>query len=631
MKFITSFLPLLLATTALSKQQTIQGKCIEAVANFGCNMSSLVAELTLDHFDYTCDMYKLEECQYLQYYGIRDIDGCTDDDPSIYEYDDYVTRVLDQVEFLCSVFTPTTTTTKKPVPTSTTKGRCGPNFGACANEGECCSKSGYCGKTVDHCTNGCQSEFGKCVIDSSDIPVSVVLGRCGPYYGSCANPNECCNAEGYCGTTSEYCNACQLNYGKCKNASALPTTTAKIDIGATPTNSNPIKGRCGPTFGKCGEYECCSQYGYCGVTDAHCGEGCQTNYGLCVESLLSSKKSSMLKTTTTVRKNVPTSTVDGRCGPKFGACADPNECCSEYGYCDVSPEHCGAGCQPDYGVCDANVAPIKTTTTVKKVTTTVKKNVPTSTVDGRCGPKFGACADPNECCSQYGYCDASPEHCGAGCQPDYGVCDANTNVAPVKTITTVKKVTTTTIKKNVPTSTVDGRCGPVFGACADPNECCSEYGYCDVSPDHCGVGCQPNYGICDDDSISPPPPPPDDDDDIDTPEKIITPANPDIPLSSTIGRCGPLFGRCSNESECCSEYGYCGITPEHCYNNCQEGYGLCKYGEETEDEDDDDLPFFSLPGRCGVLFGECEEEDECCSEYGYCGKTEEHCTNGCQP
>jgi hypothetical protein len=39
---------------------------------------------------------------------------------------------------------------------------------------------------------------------------------------------------------------------------------------------------CGPTVGtSCGSTQCCSQYGYCGVTDAYCGAGCLPAYGIC--------------------------------------------------------------------------------------------------------------------------------------------------------------------------------------------------------------------------------------------------------------------------------------------------------------------------------------------------------------
>ncbi|ORY10445.1 hypothetical protein LY90DRAFT_299841, partial [Neocallimastix californiae] len=188
---------------------------------------------------------------------------------------------------------------------------------------------------------------------------------------------------------------------------------------------------------------CCSEYGYCDDSPAHCGYGCQVGYGIC-------------DIIPTINKN-PIST-DGRCGKEFGTVCGDNLCCSEYGYCDDSPAHCGYGCQVGYGICD--------------IIPTINKN-PIST-DGRCGKEFGTVCGDNLCCSKYGYCDDSPAHCGYGCQIGY--------VIP-------------TINKN-PIST-DGRCGKEFGTVCGDNLCCSEYGYCDDSPAHCGYGCQVGYGICD--------------------------------------------------------------------------------------------------------------------------------------
>lgn len=37
----------------------------------------------------------------------------------------------------------------------------------------------------------------------------------------------------------------------------------------------------GGTFHKCADDKCCSQYGFCGDTPAHCGTGCQADYGQC--------------------------------------------------------------------------------------------------------------------------------------------------------------------------------------------------------------------------------------------------------------------------------------------------------------------------------------------------------------
>jgi hypothetical protein len=56
---------------------------------------------------------------------------------------------------------------------------------------------------------------------------------------------------------------------------------------AQPTGKQTTDGSCGATFGDtiCGNWaqgSCCSMYGYCGNTTAHCGEGCQS--GPCVNA-----------------------------------------------------------------------------------------------------------------------------------------------------------------------------------------------------------------------------------------------------------------------------------------------------------------------------------------------------------
>ena len=57
---------------------------------------------------------------------------------------------------------------------------CGNNIGICINN-ECCSQYGWCGSTVDHCSNGCQKLFGRCDGDSNlliyecSIPNTIAL------------------------------------------------------------------------------------------------------------------------------------------------------------------------------------------------------------------------------------------------------------------------------------------------------------------------------------------------------------------------------------------------------------------------------------------------------------------------
>lgn len=60
-------------------------------------------------------------------------------------------------------------------------------------------------------------------------------------------------------------------------------TFEKANYETTPTNlTTSVDNSCGlGTYLKCGESQCCSQYGWCGNTTAHCDTGCQTGYGRC--------------------------------------------------------------------------------------------------------------------------------------------------------------------------------------------------------------------------------------------------------------------------------------------------------------------------------------------------------------
>ena len=113
---------------------------------------------------------------------------------------------------------------------------------------------------------------------------------------------------------------------------------------------------------------------------------------------------------------------------------------------------------------------------------------------------------------------------------------------------------------------------------------------------------------------------------------------------------------------CCSLYGFCGYSEEHCINGqvpppdvfdensfCGErdgfpGNGTCANSTECcwVDLGVCTLSYFACNGwwynttrgrPCGngeVGDGSCEFEDECCSEYGWCGVTESYCGNGGQ-
>ncbi|KAL6597702.1 coth protein-domain-containing protein [Neocallimastix sp. 'constans'] len=187
-------------------------------------------------------------------------------------------------------------------------------------------------------------------------------GRCGSNGRICPN-NECCSQYGYCGTTDEYCGSgCQSEFGRC-NSSGNPSsnnTPSKVPI-------SPDY-HCGPNNGACANNECCSQYGYCGTTDAYCGNGCQSEFGRCNstgnKTITTTKKSTTTKittttktitkkTTTTTKIASPTGKIssNNKCGPSHGICSN-NKCCSNYGYCGTSDKHCGDGCQSEFGRCN---------------------------------------------------------------------------------------------------------------------------------------------------------------------------------------------------------------------------------------------------------------------------------------
>jgi len=181
--------------------------------------------------------------------------------------------------------------------------------------------------------------------------------------------------------------------------------------------------------------ECCSQYGWCGHSEKHCSidQGCQSEFGHC-----------------TTTDTTPIST-DGRCGKEYGKCPS-DECCSKYGWCGHSEQHCSIdqGCLSEFGKCNVN----------------------TST-NGRCGKEYGKCPK-NECCSKYGWCGHSEQHCSVdqGCKSEFGKCTS----------------TNTKISTN-------GQCDKEHGRCPS-GSCCSKYGWCGKTSDYCGSGCQSEFGEC---------------------------------------------------------------------------------------------------------------------------------------
>ena len=176
-------------------------------------------------------------------------------------------------------------------------------------------------------------------------------GKCGPDYGSC-NLGRCCSSTGWCGSTETHC------YLPSCNQQYTPQPCLAYDKPIS------IDGRCGTLNGAtCISTRCCSKYGWCGTSDAHCLDGCQVGFGWCgsranITTTLSptttiKSTSSSITTTTTTSSSLPIST-NGYCGANYGTrCPDPL-CCSDFATCGSTIESCGWtfwACRPGYGRC----------------------------------------------------------------------------------------------------------------------------------------------------------------------------------------------------------------------------------------------------------------------------------------
>ncbi|KAF2401135.1 glycoside hydrolase/deacetylase [Trichodelitschia bisporula] len=113
----------------------------------------------------------------------------------------------------------------------------------------------------------------------------------------------------------------------------------------------------------------------------------------------------------------------------------------------------------------------------------------------------------------------------------------------------------------------DGACaGQTGSTCMGSTfgNCCSVNGWCGATPAYCGTGCQAGFGNCGENGVAVAPPP-------------RPPPGTALPVSED-SSCGERAGTTcmgSTFGNCCSVYGWCGATVNHCTNGCQFAYGLC--------------------------------------------------------
>ena len=178
---------------------------------------------------------------------------------------------------------------------------------------------------------------------------------------------------------------------------------------------------------------------------------------------------------------------------------------------------------------------------------------------------------------------------------------------------------------------VKGTCGGGItgnGICPTPNECCSRYGFCGTSSDHCSVVApvsapapkKPSANGWDNNGVG-----------------NAFPAS-----ASVAGTCGGGTtgnGICRDGTECCSSFGFCGTSADHCANRApvaqagQQAGGQQQYNPQPQQTGAQQSQQ-TVKGTCGggaTGNGFCSVSDECCSIHGFCGTSLEHCTNRYDP
>jgi len=66
-----------------------------------------------------------------------------------------------------------------------------------------------------------------------------------------------------------------------KATKAKATAAAKVNTNTKSNVKISTNGKCGKSEGRCPSGQCCSKYGYCGRSSAHCKIGCQSEFGIC--------------------------------------------------------------------------------------------------------------------------------------------------------------------------------------------------------------------------------------------------------------------------------------------------------------------------------------------------------------
>lgn len=288
-----------------------------------------------------------------------------------------------------------------------------------------------------------------------------------------------------------------------------------------------------------------------------------------------STTSSSASATPTLPAGLATSP-DGSCGNKYSCDGYPSltgySCCSKYGRCGNSADDCGTGCKGSHSSPGKCTSALPSSTTSASPSATPNPGGLITSPDGSCGNKY-TCNQfaglAYACCNQYGRCGSSASDCASGCKDSHSTPGKCNTPKPSSITTSAQSSATASPYKTSP----DGSCGNLYSCngFASPlgYSCCNKYGRCGNSAADCGVesGCKASHSTPGKCGVAAPATP-----------VTAPPAKAGL-VSSPNGSCGNSYACTGYAStlgySCCSQYGYCGSTTDHCGTGCKKGYGAC--------------------------------------------------------
>jgi hypothetical protein len=208
-----------------------------------------------------------------------------------------------------------------PAPVSSQGGTCGDGNvgnGICLDVSLCCSKFGFCGTTIEYCSD--QGLTEEPMVPFSG-PVPSGDGTCGDgNVGNaiCLDATLCCSKYGWCGSTTEHC--------------------ADWETTSSPTSA-PISSRAGGTQAPI------SSAPSFGVRTSPTTPAASSSFSYGGTLALTSAPTYSGGGETLTPTPAPFSIEGGTCGdgnPGNGICPDVTACCSYFGWCGFGPEYCGS-------------------------------------------------------------------------------------------------------------------------------------------------------------------------------------------------------------------------------------------------------------------------------------------------